>query len=698
MGKWQKVISLLGGWDFYEIFRDRKTRLGMLGVLVLPVVYSFIYLWAFYNPYENLRYLPVAVVNEDAGGVKDGEKINVGNELVDELKKNSRVKWEFVSRKEMVKGFHEGKYSLGVVIPKNFTQHILTIDSSDPARGVLEYHVDESVNYLAGRLGQAIIKDLEKQVDQEISKELAGKIFAKLRKSAQDLQKAANGARDLAGYTTQAEQASGKIYSGTNQLETGAVRLQKGSRDLSNGLIQLREGLIQFHHATQQLSSGAHQINGGIQPKIAKVLEIRRKIHQINDRIQQLVKDPAGGADGFQNFLQDSIASNEQAKQSLQTFLQKHPELAGDPDLGQIKSALSSALNRNEQLANYADVVSHLPQLRQWLGQISQQITDTVDQQVADLVKLSNGMNQLDQGLAKLNEKQGLLIEGVDKLIVGTQKLSNGNGRLAEGLHELGEGTQKLSNGLDKIAHGQEQLAGALQKGVDQANKDLVNNAKKADLIANPVNVKENNWHKVPNYATGFAPYFISLSLWVGAMILFTMLDLYQVPNRLGNRPVAFTVTALIGCLQAVICSAVLTLGLGIDVKLPGWLYLFTCLMSLTFIVINQALVVYFGDAGRFLAIVLMMLQLTSSGGTYPLVLSPKFFQVISPYLPMAYTVHGLRAILSSGNVEAVIEDGTILLYYFVGAYLLTQLFTSGIKPLLKTYLRKKRIAELRTI
>jgi putative membrane protein len=561
----------------------------------------------------------------------------------------------------------------------------------------LEYHVDESINYLAGKLGQAVIKELEKEVDQEITRELVGEIFAKLHKSAQDLQKAADGARDLAGFTNEAENASGQIYSGTNRLESGAVRLQKGSQDIRSGLIQLKEGLIQFQQATGQLSNGAHQINGGIQPKIAKVLEIQKKIHQINDRIQQFAQSPTKSAEGFQDLLQGAIASNRQAKQRLQDFLQKHPELAGDPDLNHLDSALASALNQNDQLANYADHISQVPQLRQWLAQISRQITDSVDQQVADLVKLSNGMKQLDQGLAKLNEKQGLLIDGVDKLIVGTQKLSNGNGRLAEGLHELGEGARKLSHGLGKISNGQEELAGALQKGVDEANKDLANDKQKADVIANPVNVKEKNWHKVPNYATGFAPYFLSLSLWVGAMILFTMLDLYEVPRRLGNRSVSFPVVALIGCLQAVICSAALTLGLGIDVQLPGWLYLFTCLMSLTFIAINQTLVVYLGNVGRFLGIVLLIFQLASSGGTYPLSLSPKFFQMIHPWLPMAYTVHGLRAILSSGNVDAVMEDGTILLGYFLGAFVLTQLFTRGIKPMVDTYLRKKRIAEVRS-
>lgn len=685
---YRKIRNWTGWKDLHLLWQQKSMRLSLFGVLIIPLVYSFIYLWAFYDPYENVKYLPVAFVNEDQGAIHDGEKINIGNELVKELETNNKVKWEFVTRAQMDQGFRDGKYFLGIVVPSDFSQRVMTVDSKQPLSSQLEYYYDEGSNYLTGKIGASMIRSLEQEIDQKLTREFVVQIFDNIEKSTKDLEKAVDGSRKLSKYTGEAEKGSRKIYNGSARLQDGAEKLYQGNQALVNGIGDLRNGLLQLQDAIQQLAAGANQIDTQLQPKIQQILTIQSKVHEINNRIQQISKEPNSSLDGYLSKLQDARARLNVAKQkkkeeerALQQLLQKHPELKDDPAVKQLRESIqqssleqTNAEKNLEELKNkwndLVQTVQHIKNWRQTIADTSQQITNAVDEQVAQLVKLGEGVHKLSTGLNLVEQNMHKLVAGVDKLYAGNNKLVQNYPKLINGIGELKEGAGELQNGLSKIQDGQNELANKLSEGVDKTKDSLQGKENKEDIISDPVHVREHNKHKISNYASGFAPYFISLSLWVGGMILFTILDLFHFSDRL-NRPVSFLTIALIGFLQAIICTFALTEGLGIDVQLNTWLYPFPMLMSLCFLLINQLLVVYLKNVGRFLAIVILMFQLASSGGTYPTQLLPDLFQEIAPYLPMTYTVHGLRAILSNGDINGLLFDVKVLLFIVVICYLL---------------------------
>jgi putative membrane protein len=199
-------------------------------------------------------------------------------------------------------------------------------------------------------------------------------------------------------------------------------------------------------------------------------------------------------------------------------------------------------------------------------------------------------------------------------------------------------------------------------------------------MMSAPVELATRREDPVPNYGTGFAPYFIPLALWVGALMA------YFLVRPLGGRALASTLrdpyVALSGLwpgvvitwLQAVVMLVVLQVFLGLDPVRPVALYAFTLVAALTFTAILQLLSAAFGTAGKFVAVVLLMLQLTSAAGTFPLQLVPKFFQVINPLLPMTYVVSGLRQAISGGDLHAVAVNGLILICYAAAAVGLTML------------------------
>lgn len=659
--KENQFLFLSGFKDLERLWDSKPMRLGLVGILLIPLIYCVIYLSAFYDPYENLKYLPVALVNEDQGTVRDGENLNVGNELVEELQKDSKVKWELTDRNKLEEGLDKGTYYMGIVIPKNFSQAVASVDSPEPLKGQLEYHVDKSNNYLSGTIGDSIKRELEMNLDEKLSKIYVEQIFAQLSDSVEELQKAANGAGLLAEKTGDARSGSQTIAGSLSKLDQGASKIL--------GYLQL---------FNQKATQAEKEINKIPMEDMEKAQQI---IHQVNDEIQKLARIPLPEdppdlktplSEG-QRSVKKAAEDVRKTEADLNRLIEKHPELAQDPSVLSMKEALKQAEAGNTSGMNrFREIDQKIPDWeKHWKEFLNER------QKVADH---ANQLTQkVDQAVAKAKELKGK----ASQLVQATSQLSDGQQQLVSGIRQLETGAGKLSEGLGKIQSGQSELAQGLSDGVDKAKDQLQGSDQKEEVISDPVQIKENVHHDVPNYATGFAPYFISLSLWVGAMLLFTVVDLYQVFSD-RKEPLSVPAAGLIGIGQAVLLITAVIWGLKIEPELPGWLYLFSIVMSITFIALNHMLNVFLGNVGRFLSIGILMLQLASSAGTYPLELLPSFFRTIHDYLPMTYTVQGLRAILSSGNMEIVEHCMYLLFAFMAAAIVITQFHLQIGKPLLK--------------
>lgn len=549
---WNEIRSLLA---------HRTIRVGLLGVIVIPLVYSYIYLVAFFDPYEKLENLPFAIVNEDQGATIQNEKVDLGKDLVDRLHQERNIKWEVVTMEEMQRGFREGTFYFGLEIPKTFSEQVSSLTTNKPSRAQIRYYSNESANYISGRLGESIVSRLESSVEKNITLTYLEKIFSKVVSSTGELQKAADGAKKLAEATKKAESGAKKIADGTKQLAGGSKRLQQGIHKLHRNVQQ----------TTEKIQNAADQID------LKQVLQLLTEIEEINQRVQEL---------------------------------EPHPRLT---------------------------------------------------LQVAE--KLQKARSLLEKG--------DQLLQAPNNLFTGVKQLDDGAKKLVSGIEQLQTGANQLVVGLTQIRQGQTQLATSLEKDVQQAQASLLNLPTKESIISDPIRVHTESIHPVPNYATGFAPYFISLSLWVGSMILYTVLDLYGVPTLLQKETISLPTSYLVGALQAIISLSVLTMGLGITPQSTILLFGFSILISWTFMTINQMLTLTLQNVGRFLSIILLMLQLTSSAGTYPIELVPRFFQSISPFLPMTYAVGGLRNIISSGNFNMVYRDFGILVLFLIGSAIL---------------------------
>ncbi|SFS38041.1 YhgE/Pip domain-containing protein [Marininema halotolerans] len=663
----------------YDIVKHRPLISVMIGILIVPLIYSGIYLTAFFDPYDRMDDLPVAVVNEDEGATIDHEKLNVGKDLVDELKDDHKLKWTFVDKEEMRDGFKKNRYYMGIVIPEDFSKNAASVDQPHPHKGRIQYYADEGSNYLSSQIGKRAILSLQTKIERELSRTYAMKVFEGMGKSAKDLAKAADGADTLEDASGKAKGATGKLEDGTAKILKAVKPLAPGIAKLDQGSEQLLQGQKKATQATSQLADGADEIDSGLGTLQTEVKKVQKKLAPIKDKIKKLkdILDEPGWkkpSDVLKDRIDKIDQKDNQIEDHLDQLVQKNPELKDNPEIKAIRGKIEDKKDLNQSLFNAAGKLDDIwDAIRSKVNDLYQKLLD-FDKMVDGVNRLAAGAHKMANGLDRLNQGQHDLLDGTKQLNSGIKELAKAPGPLIDGLTRIDQGLQKLEPGLGKIKDGQGELAEGLWKGVQETKDALVGKDNKADQMSHPVTVDQSEIDHVPNYGTGFTPYFVSLSLWVGAMLFFTVVDLKR-PVLNDERPLAIRSALAVATIQALLLVTALIYLVGIQPEQTGWFYFFTVITAFTFTAINHLLVTVFKDAGRMISIIILMLQLTSSAGTYPVEMLPDFFQSLHTILPMTYSVEGLREAVSSHGQAILTHNLWILIGYATSAYGIKILF-----------------------
>jgi len=398
------------------------------------------------------------------------------------------------------------------------------------------------------------------------------------------------------------------------------------------------------------LASGQEESNKQLAQKLSDLTV------GINAGISQTVQGIEKGFDEFQGSVEEGLKVS-----SLEDDLKKSlsPKLAEfSIGLDEFKSKQMGLINGIAKLQNGT---STLAEGANQLASGQKEYVSNFQLFNEKLREAASGSEQLANGTDQLNDGMSQLLDGTAQLVNGTGKLADGSGQLADGMDELQSGTSELHEKLSEAAD----KASAV-KATDETY----------DMMADPVSLDTTHVSPVPNYGTGFAPYFISLGLFVGALIvtiLFPMVETVGTPKNgfswFGSK---FAVLSVIGITQALLIATFVLFVLKIEVQSVPLFYLFTILTSLTFVTLIQFLTTVAGDVGRFVAILILILQLTSSAGTFPLEVIPKAIQFFNPLLPMTYTVRGYKAVISSGNFGFMWENVGFLFVFISISILLT--------------------------
>ncbi len=627
------------GREILAILRNKKVFIPVIAVIMVPVMYSAMFLGAFWDPYAKMDQLPVAVVNNDTGTEFQGKSLHIGDDFVDKLKENRKFDWAFISKEEALQGMKDNKYYMTIEIPEHFSQDATTLTSDQPQPAKLVFLPNESFNFLAAQIGNTAVEQMRAMLNKEVTETYAKTVFEKLEDAADGIVKAGDGAGQIADGTAKAkdgaqllEQNLAKLTEGTNALQDGASKLDAagtaladGSSELKTGAGKLAGGLTQLENAGATLAEGSASADAGAK-KLAAGLAAS----------SQGAAELKAGADGLAAGLGQLAAANPTLAESpeFQGLLAASQRLAG----GLEKSAAGQ-----QQLAAGAE------SLEQGVGKLA-----------AGSMQLKEGLNGAKSGAQTLEAGLGKLSSGASELSGGLSRLKSSTAALNDGSSKLKAGAGELSGGLLTLDDGAQELSTKLNDA-STATSGLAFNDDKAGMFAEPIQLQVEPVTTVSNYGTGFAPYFLSLGLYVGALLITIVYTIKEPAIRPANGWSWFWSKALtlvlIGALQALVADAALLFILKLEVQNVPLFILFSIATSITYMMIVQFFVTTMGNVGRFAAIILLILQLTTSAGTFPLELIPGWMQHITPWLPMTYTVAGLKDVISSGEISRMWGD-----------------------------------------
>ncbi|MGH1040110.1 phage infection protein [Bacillus wiedmannii] len=471
---------------------------------------------------------------------------------------------------------------------------------------------------------------------------------------------AKNAAQEVANLQKQIESLPKEYQEQLQPFVTSAV---KSTATVQQKAAGVAGGTNKLNEEVKQLTGEIHQTTNGLQNKLpnpAGVKTLAGGVEKLTNAQNEFVSKFHGFGEGLDKA---KIGADKLKDGSVQLIDGVTQLQSGS---GKVTAGLGQLSAGANQLADGSNQVTG------GLGTLSvgaNQMAGGINQLADGSSQVTGGLGTLSVGVTKLADGSNQVTTSLGDLNGGLNKMSTGSTQLIDGVNKLADGSGKVTDGLVKVNDGSGELAEKLGEGAEKTG-EVKGTDKTYDMFASPVKVKTEKMAEVPNYGTGFTPYFLSLGLFVGALLLsivYPLRDTVGVPQSGFSWFISkFGVLLSVGIIQAIVADIILLFGLGVEVQSMPYFILFSIVTSLAFIALIQCLVTAFGDAGRFIAIITLIIQLTTSAGTFPLELIPKFLQPFNAWLPMTYSVSGLKAVVSSGDFNFMWQNVGILMIFIV--------------------------------
>ncbi|NHM31794.1 YhgE/Pip family protein [Neobacillus terrae] len=787
------VFSLFWS-ELAKLAVKKGVLLSVIAALLIPVVYGGILLSPTWSPYDNLSNLPVAVVNNDEGAMSGDEKINVGNDLVADLKKGKDLRWEFVDSDEARSGLDNFKYYMIIEIPKDFSKRVTTVLEPNPKNLELKFTQNEGLNFMAAQVTKSATESIREQLANKITEKYVKNIFANLGDVANGFKTAADGSAQLHDGTVQLHDGTGQMLDSLTEKSADIKKLADGSKELEAGTAEMASSLSSKQSDITKLASGSKELKSGtglllssLNSKSGDITRLAQGSAAANDGTGKLLAALKAGQPGVQQLAaggkslaenapilkagtstilagltaaQDSIKKkigpgtlgvskgasevaekSEKLRGGLQGLLQlleaykTSNKLESDTDYIQIIGAVNTMINEANNNApklvelktgaalisaaftenkvpdpknslidginlmaagqkNIDDgatlLVASAPALQKGTADLATGWNTMIDQ----VTLLHGGTTQIADGTKAVQTGWGDMTVGVTKLDIGAAQISAGNASVDKGWHDLSAGAIQIHDGMVQVSDGNASVnkgwgdmttgvtqlndgAAKLDDGSNQLASGLKDGAQKTSAIkaddqnikmfASPVKLAGSTVHKYPHYRDSTAPYVLSLALFVGILVLSLFIN-FRRPEEVSALSwfgAKFLNLSVLAVGQALLLSLVVLGFLGMNVDNPVAFVLFAVIVSIIF----SGIILFFaslGNAGRFIALAFVVLQLSTTGANLPIDMLPENLRNLSSYLPFTYTIEGFKSIISLNDSGAAFGNIAILLGFFV--------------------------------
>ncbi|MEK5332269.1 YhgE/Pip domain-containing protein [Lysinibacillus sp. FSL W8-0992] len=717
------------------------------GLIFLPSLYAWLNIYASMDPYAHTANMKIAVVNEDDGTTIKGEDLNIGKELMTNLKENNSFSWYFTPRQEALDSLKNGDYFAVLIVPSDFSEKLTSILTDEPTKAHIDYYVNEKINPIAPKITSKGAGVITQQVSSEFISTVNGTLFSMFNTIGIEIEHELPDFKKFEQYIFTIEQHLPDIESFLAKTATGGKDAEKLLNTTiseipeivkitNNGLTTIQGGLKlineadtlfnqlspivkkdlesaqtiaqQFTNLLEKLQNATSDTSTLAQSKDELQQQLTSSLDKVNSSIQAL--------EALQKLTQADATSRKQLENSLQnviTSLQQNSSNDNNKDIIQQLESIQGALRANPTITDSSTgALSSLRQLNALLTDITSKVQqiNNIDEEkikndIAEVQKTAqDAADNLKQFLSYYSENLEPQIHTT--LNAAKDTLTNASTMLTKVQSSIPQAQQRLNNAKNTLVTANKAIS-TIQSDFPTLSKKITDLANKLRALENetdiseivqllkndvdaernffeePVQLEEHRMFPIANYGTAMTPFYTVLSIWVGCLLLISLLAVnihdnqqYSIREIYFGRLLTFATISLIQTLIITIGDALL---LDVSISAPYFFIIFGLIISFVFITVVYTLVSVFGNVGKALAIVMLVLQIAGSGGTYPVELLPKFFQVINPFLPFTYAIEMMREAVGGIIWQKVWID----LAFLLGFWLIFILFGFFLKKLL---------------
>lgn len=696
--------------DLKDIFTNPSLLIVILGLAILPSLYAWFNIKASWDPYGNTQNISVAVVNKDNGNEVSGNKINFGDEVVKKLKNNDKLGWNFVDEKDALDGVNSGKYYATIEIPQDFSKNLTSIVTDETKKGQIVYTVNEKINAIAPKITDKGASTIQSEVNQTVVKTISETIFDVFNSLGIELENQLPKLSTIENYLVEIQDKFKDIDKTINLAQSSSSKISDFVKDIQSDIPSIKNLLVNSKSLSNDVKTflESTKVNlDDILPIIKDDLSIVSNVsYSVSNSIESLIDAINKGSEYVPQLidsLYNKLSNLQSTSKTLVNFLVKLDKITpGNPlkdaidQLNSINAKIDATISTLDIIKNQIasgqkpslDNLNSILKISKDINNISSSILNNFDSQIVKPVNsiFSKGLSVADDTLNLLKNAESNLPKVEDILNTSLDFSSNANDNI-----------EFIKDKLPKAKSIVDTLVVAIKKinnneDVNELIKLLKNDAiKQAEFLKEPVEIINKSLYPISNYGAGMTPFYTVLCLWVGALLLVSLLsaDVYGEYRHIEvyfGRGLTFL---SIGIIQALIVSLGDIYILKVKILNPILFVSLSVFTSLVFVSIVYSLVSLLGNIGKAVGIVFLVIQVAASGGTFPIQVTPKFFQNVNPFLPFTYAISAQREAVAGIYMPNLTKDIYSLLIFMIIFIIFTTILKKPINQLLDPFKEK---------
>lgn len=693
--------------DLKDMFTNPSLLIVIIGLAILPSLYAWFNIKASWDPYGNTKNISVAVVNKDKGNELSGKKVNFGDKVIEQLKNNDKLGWKFVSEKDALDGVNSGKYYSSIEIPEDFSKDLTSIVTEETKKGKIIYTVNEKINAIAPKITEKGASTIQSEVNQTVVKTVSEIIFDIFNSTGIELEKQLPKLSNIENYLVEIQNKFKDIDKTIGLAGDSTSKISSIIKDVQKDMPAIKNALVNSQTLSTDVKTFLENTKGSLNNVVPIIKDDLNIVNNVSssayNSIEWLIDAINKGAENVPQLVDNiytKLSNLQSTSKTLVDFLTKlnkitpgHPLKEAIAQISSINTKINEAISSLDIVKNQIasgqkpslDKLNSILKVSKDINNISSYLLNNFDSQIVKPVNsiFAQGLNIADDAVKILQSAETKLPKVEDILNTSLDFSSNAKDSVAfikDKMPKAKSIVDELVTAIKNINNRED-----INKLITLLRNDAI---KQADFLKEPVEIVNESLYPVVNYGAGMTPFYTVLCLWVGALLLVSLLSV-DVHGEYSSLEI-YIGRGLTFLSIAIIQSLIVSLGdiylLKVKLLNPALFVGLSVFTSAVFVSIVYSLVSLLGNIGKAVAVILLVIQVAASGGTFPIQVTPQFFQNVNPFLPFTYAISAQREAVAGVYMPNLSKDIYILLIFMIVFVILSTLLKKPINKLLTPF------------